>query len=46
MMVIVLYWQPDDLARTIGVHTDYIQLTDFNMTNKDKEFMVKVGSLT
>ena len=35
-------FQKNDIIRTIGIDTDYIETTDFDITEKDKDFLVQV----
>ena len=34
--------QKDDMLRTVGIYTDYVDTTDFDLMPDDKNFMIKV----
>ena len=34
--------QKEDMYRTVGIYTDYIDTTDFDLMPDDKDFMIKV----
>ena len=38
-------WQEDDVHRTAGIDTVYLETTSFEMDKKDKLFLVKVCDL-
>ena len=37
--------QPEDVDRTVNIHTDYIEFLDFDMCTEDKEFLVQVSTI-
>ena len=36
--------QEDDMLRTVGIYTDYVDTLDFSLEPKDNDFMIKVCS--
>ncbi|CAH1795631.1 unnamed protein product [Owenia fusiformis] len=41
-----LYMKERDMERTIGINTDYIRTTDFELQDEDKDFLIKCGQVS
>ena len=42
ILFLALLLQEEDIERTIGIDTDYIESTDFALEKEDKDFLIEV----